>query len=387
VKRPPGVVGPQEIVVTGTAGGHPFEARSALDLGDLVPVVVATTSAPTTQALPLPRTPMSALSAKLLIPSVLILTVGVFLLVTAFSGPIFRSRRKERVQAIEQYGLGAAPVAAQRQTSSPTALSEQLIHMGDKVMEGRESTTKTMQLLDRADLPWRAGEWLVIRLIAVVITSAVGYLLMGSLPIVGLVIGAVIGIFGATFVLKFLARRRTRKFEAVLPDVLMLVATSLASGFSLLQALDAVGKDAPEPAAKEFSRALAQARIGADVSDALDNVAVRMDSLNMRWAVMAIRIQRDVGGNLAETLRTTAATLREREMLRRQVSALSAEGRLSAYVLIGLPIGLFLYMLRVNYDYVSLLWTTVLGLLMVGFAVVSLAIGIFWMRKVIKIEV
>ena len=109
------------------------------------------------------------------------------------------------------------------------------------------------------------------------------------------------------------------KFEFVLPDVLMLTATSLASGFSLLQALDAVARDAPEPCAKEFSRALAETRIGADVSDALEHMADRMDSNNMRWATMAIRIQREVGGNLAETLRTTAATLREREGLRRHV--------------------------------------------------------------------
>ena len=82
-----------------------------------------------------------------------------------------------------------------------------------------------------------------------------------------------------------------------------------------------------------------------------------MDSHNMRWTTMAIRIQREVGGNLAETLRTTAATLREREMLRRQVKALSAEGRLSAYALVGLPIGLFFYSMWANHDYVSLLWT------------------------------
>jgi tight adherence protein B len=116
-------------------------------------------------------------------------------------------------------------------------------------------------------------------------------------------------------------------------------------------------------------------------------MAVRMDSENMRWAVMAIRIQRDVGGNLAETLRTTAATLREREMLKRQVRALSAEGRLSAYVLIALPFGLFFYMLWVNYDYVSLLWTNLLGIIMLVGGAFSLIIGIFWMRNVVKIEV
>ena len=103
---------------------------------------------------------------------------------------------------------------------------------------------------------------------------------------------------------------------------------------------------------------------------------------------MAIRIQREVGGNLAETLRTTAATLRERESLRRQVRALSAEGRLSAYILIALPIFIFFYMLTVNYEYVSLLWTTRIGHHHdASAALVLMVVGIFWMRKVVKIEV
>jgi tight adherence protein B len=244
-----------------------------------------------------------------------------------------------------------------------------------------------MLLLDRADLPWRAGEWFVLRLLAVVIAGAAGFLLFRSHPVVGAVIGAVLGIIVPPLILRYLARRRTKRFEAILPDTLMLVATSLASGFSLLQALDAVAKDAPEPAAKEFSRALAEARIGADVSDALDHVADRMDSQNMAWAVMAIRIQREVGGNLAETLRTTAATLREREMLRRQVRALSAEGRLSAYILVAMPFAILLWTMYSNYEYVSLLWTTLYGVVMSIFGIIAMVIGAFWMRQVVKIEV
>jgi len=320
-----------------------------------------------------------------LVPAVVLLTVGLFLLALAFAGPVFRSRRRERVSAIEQYGLGVAR-PTQKQPM-PSAISDQLIHMGDRVMEGRESTTKTVALLDRADLPWRAGEWLVLRILALIVTGAIGFLLFRSHQFVGLLIGVVIGLVVPPLVLRYLAARRTKRFEAVLPDVLMLVATSLASGFSLLQALDAVAKDAPEPAAKEFSRALAEARIGSDVSDALEHMAVRMDSENMRWTTMAIRIQREVGGNLAETLRTTAATLREREMLRRQVRALSAEGRLSAYILIALPILLLFYTMWVNYEYVSLLWTTFLGILMSIVGIIAMIIGIFWMRNVVRIEV
>ena len=187
--------------------------------------------------------------------------------------------------------------------------------------------------------------------------------------------------------LRVLAARRATAFEAVLPDVMTLVATSLRSGFGLAQALDAVARDAAEPAAKEFSSALAEARIGTDISDALEHMAARMDSTSMRWAVMAIRIQRDVGGNLADTLQTTAATLKERDSLKRQVRALSAEGRLSAYILVALPITIFLYMMYGNYDYISLLWLEPMGIVMLVIGVVMMVIGIFWMRKIVNIEV
>ena len=257
-------------------------------------------------------------------------------------------------------------------------------------MEGRESTSKTMSLIERADLPLRAGEWWVLRIVSIVAGVAVALIFFRGgvgMTLFALVAGAALGYVMPAIVLRFLARRRCKKFEAQLPDVLTLVASSLSTGFSLLQALDAVAKDAAEPAAKEFSRALAETRIGADVSEALEHLARRMDSVNMKWAAMAIQIQRTVGGNLAETLRTTAKTLRERESLKRHVKALSAEGKLSAYILIALPIGIFFYTMQTNREYVELLWTRPLGLAMLGGGVVSLVIGIFWMRKVVEVEV
>lgn len=385
LKRPAGVTGDQPLTLKGTANGREFQVTNQVNLGDTAPVPTesVTVAAPPTVA---SLSPISIVSGPMMWVSVAVIALGVFVLTTALIGPSFTSARKLRVNSIEAYGLGRPRMRAQRDTS-PSAISGQLIEIGERFAEGRESTTKTMALLERADLPWRAGEWVVLRLVAIVVGGAVGLVVLGDLPYIGLLIGAVLGFFLPPLLLRFLAKRRTSKFEGILPDVLMLVATSLSSGFSLLQALDAVGKDAAEPAAKEFSRALAESRIGADVSDSLDHMAARMQSENMRWAVMAIRIQREVGGNLAETLRITAGTLREREMLRRQVKALSAEGRLSAYVLIALPVGLFLYMLKVNYDYVSLLWTTLLGMVMLGFGVVSLLVGIVWMRNVVKIEV
>jgi tight adherence protein B len=236
----------------------------------------------------------------------------------------------------------------------------------------------------------RAGEWWVLRIVTVVLGVVLGAVFLNGawyVTLLGLVLGFLGGLVVPSFVLKFLAKRRGKKFDAQLPDVLTLVASSLSTGFSLLQALDAVAKDAAEPAAKEFSRALAETRIGADVSDALERMSTRMDSDNMRWTSMAIRIQREVGGNLAETLKTTAKTLREREALRRHVRALSAEGRLSAYILIGLPIGIFFYTMQTNREYIELLWIRPMGLAMMGAGIISLGIGVFWMRKVVDVQV
>jgi len=204
---------------------------------------------------------------------------------------------------------------------------------------------------------------------------------------IGGCLGALVGVVLPVLFLKFASSRRANKFETQLPDILTLVASSLSTGFSLLQALDAVARDADEPSAKEFSRALAETRIGAELTESLDHLADRMDSKNLRWTSMAINIQRQVGGNLAETLRNTAGTLREREALGRHVKALAAEGKLSAYILIGLPVGLFLYMLIANRSYIELLWTTLIGIGMSVAGVLSLVLGVFWMNKVVKVEV
>lgn len=391
VTRPQGLTGVQSIQVKGQASASPFTASTTLDLGAAAPVVESGDDGPEIVAAggPVNLTPLRPPSMGLLLPSaVSALVLSLFVLVIAAFAPAFRSRRRARVEAIEAFSVGdrRADVHAERQAVS--ALSTQLVTMGEQFMSTRESTTRTMALLDRADLPWRAGEWVVLRMVAVIVGGLVGYLLLLSRsPWLGLALGVVAGVVLPAVLLRFRAKRRASKFEAVLPDVLMMTATSLASGFSLLQALDAVARDAPEPCGKEFSRALAETRIGADVSDALDHMAERMESNNMRWATMAIRIQREVGGNLAETLRTTAMTLRERESLRRHVKALSAEGRLSAYVLVGMPFGILLYSMWTNYEYVSLLWTSLMGIVMSVGGLVAMVIGIFWMRNVVRIEV
>ena len=134
-------------------------------------------------------------------------------------------------------------------------------------------------------------------------------------------------------------------------------------------------------------RALIEQRLGIDITDAMEGIGQRMESQDFTWVVMAIRIQREVGGNLAEILHTVSDTLREREYLRRQVKALSAEGRMSAWILGALPVGMFGYMLMANRKYVEPLYTTGIGWIMLAVAALLLSVGSFFMAKLAKVEV
>src|SRR4029077_6299411 len=141
-------------------------------------------------------------------------------------------------------------------------------------------------------------------------------------------------------ILPALAARRRRTFTSQLPDMLQLMAGALRAGYSLMQGVEAVAQEVDDPMGSELRRVLAEARLGRVLEEALDDMADRMGSADFKWAVMAVRIQREVGGNLAELLSTVAETMIARERLRREVRALTAEGRISAIVLLLLPIGL-----------------------------------------------
>jgi tight adherence protein B len=385
------VVDAQKLVITGTAGGRVFEAQSPIDLRRANLVATGPSAAVPSQALPEPSVAPRAVSDVFLLVGAAAFGLGILGIVIALAAPLLRSRRSERVASIEAYVSGTGPATGRAGvTASPSAISAGLVNFGDRVMSTRESTSKTMALIERADLPLRAGEWWVLRLVSLVVCVAGALVVFHGgliLTVLAVVVGATAGALLPAVVLRVKASHRRRKFEAQLPDTLMLVASSLSTGFSLPQALDAVTRDSADPISKEFSRALAETRIGADISDALEHMAGRLDSDNMRWTAMAIRIQREVGGNLAEVLRTTAHTMRDREALQRQVSALSAEGKLSAYILIAMPIGIGLYMLKINYDYIALLWSNMIGIAMLGFGLLSMAVGIVWLRKIVVVEV
>jgi tight adherence protein B len=183
------------------------------------------------------------------------------------------------------------------------------------------------------------------------------------------------------------AARRRRAFEQQLPDVLQMMSGALRAGYSIQQALAAVAEDGQPPASDEFRRTTAEVRLGATIDEALRQMAQRLGVIDFDWVVMAIEIQREVGGDLAEVLEAIAQTIRERERLRRHIKALTAEGRLSGWILGGLPFFMAGMLLLINPDYLAALFESGFGLVMIAGASVLMVIGAFWMRKIIRIEV
>src|SRR5690606_3287497 len=185
----------------------------------------------------------------------------------------------------------------------------------------------------------------------------------------------------------FLAARRRKQFVALLPDTLQLLASTLRAGFSLMQGVEAVSTEVSEPMGRELRRVVTEARLGRPLEESLEAVAERMGSPDFAWAVMAIRIQREVGGNLAELLVTVADTMVERERLRRDVDALTAEGRVSAIVLGILPFGIGLFIMGANPGYMDPLFEETMGRIMLFGALILMGVGFVWMKKTIEVEI
>jgi tight adherence protein B len=290
----------------------------------------------------------------------------------------------ERVSTYTHATFGTDP--AKDQQPEPALTQQASDAIADVLKRNRGLEERISQRLEGAGSELKSSEWLLLHGGLFLAVTVVGLLLGRGNVVVGLVF-MVLGAVGPWTYLGLRASQRRKKFNAALPETLQLMSGSLSAGLSLMQSVDTIVREGAEPVSSAFKRVLVETRIGVPLEDALDGVADRFDSRDFRWVVMAIRIQRQVGGNLAELLNTVAATMREREYMRRQVAALAAEGKLSAIVLGALPPLFLLYLLLTQGDYVTPLFTEPLGLVMLIGGGLWLAVGIFWMSKLVKVEV
>jgi tight adherence protein B len=256
--------------------------------------------------------------------------------------------------------------------------------LAERVLSGSSLLQRVAGVVERSDWKLSAGE-----LCAVSAGAAAVGLVVGSIAF-SVVVGVVLAIVGLVTPLALAHRsvsRRMVAFDAQLPEILDLVASSLESGQSVAQAVELVVAEVDEPAASEFAKVLTASRLGVPFVDALQEMADRIGSRDLDWCVQAIVVQQRTGGRLADVLRIVAEVMRSREELRRELRALTAEGRISAYVLTALPVLFALFLAFVRPSYLTPLFTTAFGVVMVVGAVVSMVISYVAMMRIVRIEV
>jgi tight adherence protein B len=253
----------------------------------------------------------------------------------------------------------------------------------DKQLRRRGNVRAKVAALERAGITMRLQDFVLLVIAGTLVAAALGVVLAG--PILGLGLGLLVPILAKVGV-SVRTSRRQKAFADQLDDSLQLMASSLRAGHSMLQALNSVAAEAEEPTSVEFARVINETRVGRELGPALDETALRTNSEDFAWVIQAIAINREVGGNLAEVLDGVGHTIRERNQIRRQVKALSAEGRLSAVVLMALPLGVLAFLALTNPAYIARFTESLAGYAMIAAGVLLLLVGGLWLRKAVRIQ-
>ncbi|KQQ90514.1 type II secretion system F family protein [Arthrobacter sp. Leaf137] len=269
------------------------------------------------------------------------------------------------------------PVASSRLT----VLTDSAVGAINKQLKGKDDFIISREKLERAGLKTQPANFLLMMGASTLAGSVFGFLLGGFFFAI-LMLAVVPAGFLAS--LSVLESKRRSKFDEQLPDTLQMLTGSMRAGHSLLRAIDASARESDAPMSEELARIVNETRIGRDLNASMTDVAVRTKSEDFAWISQAIEIHREVGGDLAEVLDHVGETIRDRNQIRRQVKALSAEGKMSAGVLMALPVVLFFALIFINGQYAKTFTSTVPGFLMLGAAAIMLTAGGFWLSRLIK---
>jgi tight adherence protein B len=280
----------------------------------------------------------------------------------------------------------AVPLSRRRpdaapQTSAFTSLTDQTVRAINTGVRGSSSGILSRDRLDAAGLKKGPGDYMLMAGASTLVAGVVGYFAGGLFSTILFAVLAPVALWA---MLALLISRRRRKFDEQVPDTLQLFTGGLRAGHSLLRAIDAAAQESEAPMAEELNRVVNETRIGRDLGESLDEVARRADNEDFGWIARSVEIHREVGGDLAEVLDHVGETIRDRNQIRGQVRALSAEGRMSAVVLMALPIVMFVGLTFLNPFYSRVFTSTVPGYLMIAAAAVLLAVGGFWLSRLIK---
>jgi tight adherence protein B len=305
-----------------------------------------------------------------------LLVLGVVLLLVRMPRETVLARRLDR------YTTGERVVVAERERG--LSLRNLLILRGERSFGGSAYFKKVAVLLERADMPMRAAEFVAIQAGAAFVLLLLGFVF--GLGIIYAVILGAVGAFAPHFVVRRKANGRRKRFEDQLGDALSAVASSLRAGQSFQQAMSTIAMDGPDPMAKEFQRVETETRLGRPADEALQSMAERLASKNFEFVVLAVNIQRQVGGSLSEILDMVSDTVRGRVQFARKVRALTSMGRASAYVLVGMPFFLAAIIFLLDRSYIRPLWAQSTGHIMVLIGLISMAMGALVCRKIVNFK-
>jgi tight adherence protein B len=267
------------------------------------------------------------------------------------------------------------------ETSTLTKLTDHAVGALNKGLKKRGTGLLSQDRLDECGLKKEPGDYLIMAGVITLTAAVVGFFLGGVFAAVLLTLLAPLGLH---LLLSTLAARRRRQFDQQVPDTLQMFSGGLRAGHSLLRAVDAAGQESQPPMSEELGRIVNETRIGRDLGESLADVARRTRSEDFLSISQAIEIHREVGGDLAEVLDHLGDTVRDRNQVRGQIRALSAEGRMSAMVLMALPVVMFLGLTLFNEMYARTFTSTLPGYLMIAAAVVLLTAGGVWLSRIVK---
>jgi tight adherence protein B len=258
----------------------------------------------------------------------------------------------------------------------------------DNIVADKPFALKWRTQLARADIKLTVAEYAALHVISMFAFFLAGYFLLFGQQIVMGVVSGFVGFFAPRLYVSRATSQRLIKFENQLPDTLGLWVNALRSGYSVLQSMEAIAKDSPEPTSTEFKRVVQEVQLGIDMEDALEHLLNRVESEDLDLVVTAVNIQREVGGNLAEILDVISHTIRERIKLKGEIRVLTAQGRITGYLISLLPIVLALFLYAINPDYMGNLFENrTCGWPMLGAGLALIGIGMAVVQKIVDIDI
>lgn len=277
-----------------------------------------------------------------------------------------------------------------KNTQSANERLEEMLGLNDEnradvILTKKEQKIKNLEvLLIRAGIPLNAKEFIKIRW-AICIVIIILFTIAMKNPLFGIIIAGGAFFLPMLFV-NYSINKKKAVFEAQLPVALSVIQNSVEAGFSFLQAMDVVAKEMDAPISEEFSRVLHEASVGKDIEIALHNMYERVLSEELKLVITAVLIQRQVGGNLAEIIEVILETIKDRIQIKGEIKTLTAQGRMSAIIISALPFFLGVIMYMINPVYMTPLFTTFIGQVLMAFALVWMGIGVYFMMKIVTIE-